>query len=110
MVNGGWKKKLIAFCELEYPQTGSVIYAAIMSVLREYEITDKLFSISFDNASTNTAAIDMFLRNISALTPARGSNFFNVRCVYHIINLIVQAGMTHINHYLEKNWSIHFIY
>jgi len=87
MVNGGWKKKLLAFRELEYPHTGSVIYAAIMSVLREYEITDKLFSISFDNASANTTTIDMFLRNISTLMPARGSKFFHVRCVCHIINL-----------------------
>jgi len=74
MVNGGWKKKLLAFRELEYPHTSSVIYAAI----------------------------DMFLQNISTLMPARGSKFFHVRCVCHIINLIVQAGMTHINHYLEK--------
>ena len=81
MVNGGWKKKLLAFHELEYPHTGSVIYAALMSVLREYEITDKLFSISFDNASANIVAIDMFLRNISTLTPTRGSKFFHVRCV-----------------------------
>ena len=82
-INGKWRleKKLLAFRELEYPHTGSVIYAAIMSVLREYEITDKLFSISFDNASANTAAIDMFLRNISTLMPARGSKFFHVRCV-----------------------------
>ena len=102
MVNGGWKKKLLAFRELEYPHTGSVIYAAIMYVLRKYEITDKLFSISFDNAFANTIVIDMFLRNISTLTPAHGSKFFHVRCVCYIINLIVQAGMTHINHYLEK--------
>ncbi|GAY57751.1 hypothetical protein CUMW_181840 [Citrus unshiu] len=103
-INGKWRleTKLLAFRESEYPHTGSIIYAAIMSVLREYEITDKLFSILFDNASANTAAIDMMLRNISTLMLARGSKFFHVRCVCHIINLIVQAGMTHINHYLEK--------
>lgn len=62
-----------------------------MSVLKEYEITNKLFSISFDNASANTAAIDMFLWNIFTLTLARGSKCFHVRCVCHIINLIVQV-------------------
>ena len=57
-------KKLLAFRELEYPHIGSVIYAAIISVLREYEVTDKLFRISFDNASANITAIDIFLQNI----------------------------------------------
>lgn len=45
---------MFAFHELEYRHTGSVIYSTIMSVLEEYEIIDKLFSISFDNTLANT--------------------------------------------------------
>ena len=75
MANGGWKK-MFAFHELEYRHTGSVIYSTIMSVLEEYEIIDKLFSISFHNALANTTEIDMFLQNISTLTPPHSSNFF----------------------------------
>ena len=89
MVNGGWKKKLLAFHELEYPHIGSIIYSIIMSVLREYEITDKFFRISFDNASVNTTTIDMFLQNISTLTLAHDSKCFHVKCVCHILDLIV---------------------
>lgn len=46
--------------------------------------------------------IDMFLRNIFTLTLARGSKLSHVICVCHINNSIVQAGITHMNSYLEK--------
>ena len=94
---------MLAFHELEYCHTGSVIYSTIMSVLEEYEIIDKLFSISFHNALANTTEIDMFLQNISTLTPSHSSKNVYVRCVCHIINLIVQVGMTYMNYYLEQN-------
>lgn len=90
-------KKLLAFYEFEYPHIDSHnVY------FKKYEITDKQFSISFYNVLVDTAAIDIFLQNSSALTPIRGSNFFHVRCVFHIINLIVQASIILMNPYLEK--------
>lgn len=73
-----------------------------MLVSREHEITDKFFSISFDNAWGNTTTIDIFLWNISTLILTPNSKFSHVICICHITNIIVQAVITHINRYLEK--------
>ena len=59
-------------------------------IFREFDILRKKFSIIFDYASNNTSVIDLFVRTIR-----RGplSEIFHMRCVYHIINLIVQDGL-----------------
>ena len=69
------------------------------SVFREYNVQKKNFSITFDNASNNTSAIDLFIRTVR-----RGplNEIFYVRCVCHIINLIVQDGLTLINPSIEN--------
>ena len=62
-----------------------------MYVFREYNLQKIFFSVTFDNASNNTSAIDLFIRTV------RGgplNEIFHVRCVCYIINLIVQYGLT----------------
>ena len=68
-------------------------------IFREFDILRKKFSIIFDNASNNTSVIDLFVRTIR-----RGplSEIFHMRCVYHIINLIVQDGLKLISLSLES--------
>jgi hypothetical protein len=56
-----------------------------------------MFSITLDNASANTAAIknlrDEF--ELRGLFPSGyGGRLFHVRCCAHVINLLVQAGLS----------------
>ena len=60
------------------------------SVFGEYDIQSKIFSITFDNASNNKSVINLFVRTIRA---GPLSEIFHVRCVFHIINSIVQDGL-----------------
>jgi hypothetical protein len=68
-------------------------------VAREFKIDNKICTISFDNASENTAAIDI-LKNY--IKPVLNGKKFHIRCVCHIINLCVQDGLRIINDYIKK--------
>lgn len=90
-----WKinKKIIAFRLVEYPHNANAIFQTVSAVFREYELVDRIFSIIFDNHSANTSSITLFRRNLNTI---HGGDLFHVRCVCHIINLVVQGGLTHI--------------
>ena len=68
------------------------------SVFREYGIQSKIFSITFNNASNNKSVINLFIRTVRE---GPLSEVFHVRCVCHIINLIVQDGLKLISLLLE---------
>jgi hypothetical protein len=53
-------------------------------------MNNKVFSISFDNASNNIASIDIFKRS---LNPIMNGAIFHQKCVYHILNLVVKADL-----------------
>ncbi|KAM3252432.1 hypothetical protein P3L10_006502 [Capsicum annuum] len=65
----------------------------ISKCLRDWGI-DKNFTITGDNASSN----DVTVKEVAKIFTKRGTNFMNgeqihVRCMTHIINLIVQDGL-----------------
>ncbi|KAM3363188.1 hypothetical protein P3S68_018042 [Capsicum galapagoense] len=65
----------------------------ISKCLRDWGI-DKNFTITGDNASSN----DVTMKELAKIFTKRGTNFMNgehihVRCMAHIINLIVQDGL-----------------
>ena len=61
-----------------------------MKIFNFYGIEDKVLTITFDNASANTTAINMFKAN---LKPLFSGEFFHQHCACHIINLVVKAGI-----------------
>ena len=61
-----------------------------MSVLQKYNIQNNIFSITFNNETNNTAAIELFNQQLK--TPI-DNDLFYIRCVCHIINLIVKDGL-----------------
>jgi hypothetical protein len=62
----------------------------ITSILPDFGLTDKIFSITLDNAATNTKAINQLNPILSSYV---GSLFLHQRCACHIINFIVKAGL-----------------
>ncbi|KAG5516263.1 hypothetical protein RHGRI_037083 [Rhododendron griersonianum] len=100
-IDSNWilNKKIIAFRLMEYPHNAMNIFQCIMGVFREFEIVDKVFSITFDNHYANTSSIELFKQN---LTISHAGQFFHVRCVCHIINLVVSDGLKTIGPQIEK--------
>ena len=74
-----------------------------MNVLQEFGIQNNIFSITFDNATNNTAAIELFNRQLK--TPV-GNDLYHVRCVCHIINLIIKDGLKIFEPQIEKIRSV----
>ena len=84
---------------MPYPHDAKAIHDVIMEVFDFYGIKEKVLSITFDNASANTAAINLFK---TTLRPQHGETLFHQRCACHIINLCVQDGMKFFQGYLEN--------
>ena len=60
----------------------------------------KYFSITLDNA-TNNDTTEMFLKEKLSL-PLYGT-LFRIRCCAHILNTIVQDGLSNLSSSVEKN-------
>ena len=94
-----YKKKIIDFRFIEYPHIGQNIYVSIMFILKEYYIKNNIFSITFDNVSNNTSAIEFFK---SQIKNSMGGLLYHVRSVCHIMNLIVQDGLKFFEQHIHK--------
>lgn len=63
-----------------------------------WNIEDKLFSITLDNAKVNNSMMDLLKANLllKKMLPCEG-NLFHVHCGAHVINLAVQYGLRKIS-------------
>ncbi|KAH9620283.1 hypothetical protein KSS87_008209 [Heliosperma pusillum] len=101
------QKRIIAFDIMEEKHTGYNIYLRLKKTLDKFNLTKKLFSISFDNASANTKCIDYVLQMDDLLL---NGDLVHVRCCAHIINLSAQEGLAFLAPLLEPiktciNWT-----
>ncbi|GJV44925.1 zinc finger BED domain-containing protein RICESLEEPER 2 [Tanacetum coccineum] len=83
-------KRVISFEEFPSPHTGGALFKMLTKVLTNFNLEDKVMSITLDNASNNTSAMDKLKLKYD---PPMGGRFYHSRCVAHIINLVVQAGL-----------------
>ena len=77
--------------------SGENIAEHLLAVLEEYAPTDKVFVVTWDNASANSNAMERLSSRLSAYV---GELFSHQRCAYHIINLIVKSGLKRLKPYL----------
>uniref|UniRef100_A0A803N0A9 BED-type domain-containing protein n=1 Tax=Chenopodium quinoa TaxID=63459 RepID=A0A803N0A9_CHEQI len=104
-VDDSWKlrKKILRFRALAPPYDGVSIANEICMFLCQWKLDDRILSITVDNATYNDAMISCLKRR---LVPrgglSCGETLFHVRCCAHIINLIVQKGLTCISGILDK--------
>ncbi|XP_059435493.1 zinc finger BED domain-containing protein RICESLEEPER 2-like [Corylus avellana] len=104
-VDSNWllQKRILNFCNVPPPHSGVVIAEALRNSFIEWGILDKVLTITVDNASANSAAIDI-LRDDFELRCSLpiGGLMFHVRCCAHITNLLVQAGLSEIGDIIDS--------
>ncbi|WVZ63162.1 hypothetical protein U9M48_012817 [Paspalum notatum var. saurae] len=113
-VNSDWclEKRLLGLKPIEVAHTGANIAERVEMVASDYGITDKIFAIVLDNASSNKTAMDVLKPLLSGYIgslmpkPARNEDdlaavFLHQRCACHIINLIVKSCLKRLLPYLE---------
>ncbi|KAL5579757.1 hypothetical protein UlMin_012199 [Ulmus minor] len=92
-IDKDWRlqKRILNFCFMPPPHTG-------VALLR-----GKLFSLMLDNASSNDVSVEALgsQLQLKGLLPCNGE-FFHLRCCCHILNLVVQDGLKHIDRAIEK--------
>ena len=72
-IDDSWilQKRVLSFRTMDFPHTAEIIYHSILNVIKEYnlknDLENKVFSISFDNASNNIKAIEYLKRNLTPI-------------------------------------------
>jgi hypothetical protein len=93
-VNWELQCRVLNFVELDSPHTGVVIAQAIFECLVEWNIEDKVITITLDNASNNNTTITNLTSKLLARRNAQFDPlYFHVRCASHIVNLVVNDGL-----------------
>ncbi|RYQ90845.1 hypothetical protein Ahy_B09g096814 [Arachis hypogaea] len=95
-VDENWKlqSKILNFCHMPPPHTGYELSSKIFTLLTEWKVDKKIFSITLDNASSNDTCVEHLKSTLDVHGSLLcGGEFFHVRCSAHILNLIVQDGM-----------------
>ena len=113
-VSADWElqKKVIGLRLIDVSHSGDNIADRIASVVEEFGLIDKVFSVSLDNASANSRAYEIlqpmffgYLGSYPAPTPTDPNKvqylLVHQRCACHIINLIVKSGMKRLKPYTE---------
>ncbi|KAJ1291630.1 hypothetical protein BS78_02G330100 [Paspalum vaginatum] len=122
-VNSKWEleKMLLGLRLIDVKHTSVNIANLVATVIDEYALTDKVFAITLDNASSNNTAMKHLRPFLSSYlgVPAPvvtdddnctlnddddndlSTMFLHQRCLCHIINLVVKAGLEPLKPYID---------
>nr|GMC49299.1 zinc finger BED domain-containing protein RICESLEEPER 2-like [Ipomoea batatas] len=97
------QKRVLNFVEVLPPHTSTCVCDAIYKCLQGWGITEKVWTITVDNASYNDSAVRLLNDSLSFHTtlPLDGK-LFHVRCCAHILNILVQDGLSEIKSIIEN--------
>ena len=102
-LDANWKlhAKIVSFCAFPPPHTGASIAMKLMEILKEWGLDKKVFTVTVDNATSNDNMQGFLKRQLRKDLVCSGE-FMHIRCAAHILNLIVQDGLSVIGEALEK--------
>ncbi|XP_075482555.1 zinc finger BED domain-containing protein RICESLEEPER 2-like [Primulina tabacum] len=104
-VDSSWnlQKRNLNICDIPPPHTGIVVCDVLNKCLVEWGIENKVWTITVDNATYNDVAIRMLKENLSYKNNLPlGGKLFHVRCCAHILNLLVQDGLSEIQNIISN--------
>uniref|UniRef100_A0A803MM37 BED-type domain-containing protein n=1 Tax=Chenopodium quinoa TaxID=63459 RepID=A0A803MM37_CHEQI len=93
-IDDNWKlhKRILNF-QLMDSHKGKEIGKVVEACILKWEIEDRLFSLTVDNASSNDVAVGYLKTHFHDKLVLEGS-FFHMRCACHVLNLIVKDGLS----------------
>ena len=82
---------MLAFEQLEGSHTGEYLAEKLLNILEDFNIAEKLFCITTDAASNNTAMVS-YLSSILKIRKQINWDYkkMHINCLDHVVNLAVQ--------------------
>jgi len=80
--------------------TGSAIYEILNKLLEDFHLKEKIISVTTDNGSNMVLACRLLKNDFDTQIPAL--DFIHSRCICHILNLAVNAGLKKEDDLLKK--------
>ncbi|XP_022003077.1 zinc finger BED domain-containing protein RICESLEEPER 2-like [Helianthus annuus] len=91
------RKCILNFVDISPPYTGLGIYDCLFKCLKEWKVEKKVATLIVDNAKTNDVVAKKLMENLNLQSKLGiDGKLFHVRCCAHILNLLVQDGLTEI--------------
>jgi hypothetical protein len=99
-IDDDWQmqKRVLGLRLIDVSHTGENIAERIREVIDEFNLADKIFAVTMDNASANSRAMEI----LQPLFCIYAQSFLlHQRCACHIINLIVKCGFKRVNVHID---------
>ncbi|KAD4179836.1 hypothetical protein E3N88_28427 [Mikania micrantha] len=94
--------RIMRFIYVPCPHTAEVLSKVLHESLCDWNIDMKVSTITVDNCTTNDLLIHLLLDKLSLSDLILGGRLFQMRCCAHILNLIVQDGLSIIANGIER--------
>ena len=94
-------KRILNFCPIT-SHKGEHLAESISNCLLDWKL-DNVFTVTVDNASSNDVAVLELSKKLDMWgTNLMEGKHLHVRCMAHILNLIMQDGLKEIGHSIKK--------
>lgn len=111
-INQNWEYReiLLGFEHIDGSHTGMNLSESLLKVLSEHKITDRVLSVTTDNASNNKTLMAKMQEVTDSLQSERDITIFHVPCIAHVIQLSLQELLGKIkvipkNDVAEQTWT-----
>lgn len=84
------------------PHTSDVLADILYTTLCDWNLDRKVSTLTVDNCTTNDAIIRILLEKLPLKSLMMNGDLFHMRCCAHILNLIVQDGLSLIKFEIER--------
>lgn len=90
------------FIYVPAPHTAEIISEELYEALVEWNIDEKVSTITLDNCTTNDAVVPLLVRKIGKSKLINDGKVLHMRCCAHILNLIVKDGLEELKDAIEN--------
>ncbi|KAJ1383948.1 Ribonuclease H-like superfamily [Sesbania bispinosa] len=103
-VDESWilQSRLLSFIYMPIPHSEDAFSDVIVQCLMDWNLNQKLSTLTVDNCGTSGDIFECVLNKISPRSLVLGGQLFHMRCCNHILNLMVEDGLSLISDTIEK--------